>query len=93
MTHEELEQKVQKLVAQNLILRDYVVWLMVREIHGSLEPQNLLRAASDFVDAKIDSRAPQNENDLTAAEMLRKEKDWIVSAIAKSLENLATKNR
>ena len=44
MTHEELEQKVQKLVAQNLILRDYVVWLMVREIHGSLRASRIFFA-------------------------------------------------
>ena len=93
MTTDELHLKIIELGARQLAMRDYVVWLMVREIHSSGEPQELLRRASTFVDLRLDSAPQENAHAVEFVEMVRKEKDWIVSAIAKSLDTLPPKGK
>lgn len=85
MTQDELEQRVLKLTAQNLILRDYLVWLLAREAGNSGEPDVIMRLASEFGDFRVDQLAQTTDDDLRIAEILRQEKDWIIAAAMKVL--------
>jgi hypothetical protein len=50
---DDLEQRVIRLSLQHLILRDFVVWLLGREVRFSPDPNSTIRLASDSVDTRI----------------------------------------
>jgi hypothetical protein len=81
-----MTEDMARLRVQNLILRDFVVWLLAREIGASLKPQETIRLASEFADARVHGLPNETTEDLEIAEMNQSEKDWIISAVSKVLE-------
>jgi hypothetical protein len=85
MTLEDLEQRIIKLSAQHLIMRDFIAWLLAREAGAALDPSVVIRLVSEFGDRRIDGIETDSVSDLQIAEILREEKDWVVAAATRLL--------
>ena len=82
---DDLEQRIITISVQMMILRDFVVWLLVREIKSARDPEELVRLASEFADARIRNLPNGTKDELQMAEEFQREKDWIISAVSKAL--------
>lgn len=86
MTLDELEERIARIAAQNFVLRDFVVWLLAREIGSSMDPESTIRLASNFGDFRISQLSADSAGDLQIAEIFQQEKDWIIAAASKILK-------
>jgi hypothetical protein len=82
---DDLEQRIIRLSAQHAILRDFVVWLLAREIGRSSDPNSTIRLASEFADTRVHGLPADTLEDLRISEVFQGEKDWIIAAASKVL--------
>ena len=86
MTQDEIENQIMRLTAQTLVMRDYVAWFLATLSAATSDPKSSLRFASEREDERIDAMNAASLGQVQMVEMLRNEKDWIVSAAARILE-------
>ena len=80
MTNEELMERLIDVKVRQLVIRDFIIWLLAREAAASPDAQGVLRSLSELSDANVDSMTIANDADLHLAEQFRGERDWIISA-------------
>ncbi len=86
MTQNEIENQIMRLTAQTLVIRDFTAWFLATLSAATRDPEGSLKFASESTDARIDALNAVSQGQLQMAEMLREEKDWIVSAATKILK-------
>jgi hypothetical protein len=86
MTQDEIENQIMRLTAQNLVMRDFISWFLATLSAATSDPKSSLKYASESEDKRIDAMNPASHGQVQMAEMLREEKDWIISAATKILE-------
>jgi hypothetical protein len=85
MTLDEIEDTICRLRIQNMVLRDYVIWLLAREIGSALDPEATIRLADEFGKRRIASLASESQADLLTSELFQQEKDLLIAAASKVL--------
>ena len=88
MTLDDADDRISRLMAQNLILRDFLIWLLVRHIGESKDPDAVIRKADEFANYRASKLDTKTKEDLRVAEFLLLEKDLIISAVTKVLTEL-----
>ena len=86
MNEKELNHQVLTLTAQNIILRDFIVWLLAGTVQTNRRPLHLLQGLSEYEEQRINLRSPKDETGLFLAEAARKEKDWILANALRFVE-------
>lgn len=86
MTTDELEDAVVRLRAQNMVLRDFIAWLLAREIGASSKPEDVIRLADKFGEIRISALQPESVEDLRISEIFQHEKDWLIAAASNLLK-------
>jgi hypothetical protein len=85
MTLDEMEDSIVRLRIQNMVLRDYVIWLLAREIGSVRDPEATIRLADEFGNQRIASLASETQTDLLISELFQQEKDFLIAAASKVL--------
>jgi len=86
MTQDEIENQIMQLTAQTLVMRDFVAWFLASLSRATSDPMSWIKFASESEDQRIDAMNAANLGQVQMMEMLRKEKDWIISAATKILK-------
>jgi hypothetical protein len=86
MTQDEIENQIMRVTAQTLVIRDFTAWFLATLSAATSNPNASLKFASESTDKRIDAMNPTSAGQLQMTEMLRQEKDWIVSTARKILK-------
>ena len=88
MTLDEAEERIVRLTVQNMVLRDYLIWLLAREVGADADPSATIRLAAEFGDRKIAALRSETATDLQISELFQQEKDYLIAAVSHILTDL-----
>jgi hypothetical protein len=77
--------KTAQMNAQILIMREFLVWLLVREVAAAKDSYATARLMSEYGDARIQGLRAENLDQMRLVEIFQTEKDRIVLAVSKGL--------
>ena len=80
MTNDELVGLILDVKTRQLVIREFVVWLLAREAAAAPDILVALQQVSELSDVKIDQSGLLDGAELLMAEQFRQEKDWMISA-------------
>jgi hypothetical protein len=86
VTQDEIENQIMRLTAQTSVMRDFIAWFLATLSAATSDPKSAIKFASESEDERIDAMNAASLDQVQMVEMLRKEKDWIISAATKILE-------
>jgi hypothetical protein len=90
MTNDELVDVIVDVKTRQLVIREFVVWLLAREAAAAPDILVALQKVSELSDVKIDQAGLLDGAEFLMAEQFRQEKDWMIlaaQALAVKLKN------